>query len=392
MEIQPNRTPNSSLSVVFEPGNTTVEISKNAFIHNIKTYRAALKDDVKLGVVVKANAYGHGMIAISTIAEQMPHIDMLYTVTTSEALLLRRAGITKPVIVLSFFDRPLHDVLPHNIDLVTVDEHNALRISQAAQQNNTATHIHLKVDTGLSRLGIHYTQAVATILRIARLPLLHIAGIFTHFADSESNDLSFAQLQHARFMDVIEQLRVAGLEIPYQHTSSTAAITSMSGSGNLVRLGLGAYGLWPSVENRVLTRHTIPSFDLQPVLNWKTNIVQIKEIPTGSFIGYDRTHQVQRPTALAILPVGYWDGFDRGLSNCGQVAINNQLAPVLGRVAMNMTMIDVTDIPHISEQTPVTLLGNQQGIRADDIALRLGTINYEVTTRINPHISRVIVP
>jgi alanine racemase len=158
----------------------------------------------------------------------------------------------------------------------------------------------------------------------------------------------------------------------------------------MVRVGIGLYGLWPSAENKVMTQKFYPQFSLKPALTWKTKIIQIKELPAGSFVGYDRTYQVQKFSRIAIIPVGYWDGFDRGLSNKGKVLINQQLAPIIGKIAMNLSMVDVTDL-NVSIEDEVTLLGNHPGITADDVAKHCDTINYEIVTRINPLLPRIVV-
>jgi alanine racemase len=394
MEIQHiHQEPILELPVSTQP-IAWVEISKKALIHNINQYHNTLAPHVRLGVVIKGNAYGHGMLAIASILEQLHQVHILLVVTISEAITLRRNGITKPILVLSFFDQSIEEAISLDVDLVAADELSAQQISQAAQRLGKTARVHVKVDTGLSRLGMPYTHAAQEILRIAQLPKLMIAGMFTHLADSECEDPSFALLQQQRFATVVEQVGNHGIMPEYLHTSCTAAIVPKALSSNkptnLVRLGIGAYGLWPSPENKSVILEQVPHFTLRPILTWKTKIIQIKEVPAGSHIGYDRTYTATRPTKIAILPIGYFDGFDRGFSNCGKILINGYLAPVVGRVAMNMTIIDVTDIPNISHASEATILGAHQGVTAEELAARLGTINYEVTTRINSHLARFI--
>lgn len=368
-----------------------VEIDKDAIEHNLAMYKKIIGHAV-LAPVVKSNAYGHGIKLVAKICNQHPAVDMLCVVSVREALSLRLMGITKPLLVISILDDSLEEVVAHDIDLVaydlaTIEELNAIggRLHKKAQ-------IHLKLDTGLSRLGLHSNDFLALIKKIHTLPFITIRGIFTHFAESESEDQTFTDYQLNQFNNLLAQLDALGIHIPLRHTACTAAVTANAAShATMVRLGIGLYGLWPSEENKRMTERLHPGFCLKPALTWKTRIIQIKEVPKGSYIGYDRSHRVDRPTRLAILPIGYWDGFDRGLSNKGQVLINGQLAPIRGKIAMNLCMVDITGL-NVSMEDDVALLGDHPGITADDIARHCGTINYEIVTRINPLLVRVLRP
>jgi alanine racemase len=392
MSIKVPHTPSASplMSVSTPFVSTWVEISSEAFEHNIRAYYAVTKP-AALAVVIKSNGYGHGLLAMGKLCDSNDLIAVLCTVSVTEALALREARISKPILVLSIIDAPIAQAIQHDIAMVVHDLAFARTLDQAAQRLNKKAKIHFKVDTGLSRLGIAPHLARQYIEEIHQMSGIIIEGIFTHLADSESEDQSFVHYQLQQFSALTEQLRTQGIVIPLQHTacSAAAAVAPLS-RHTMVRIGIGSYGLWPSAENKFMTTAACATFSLKPVLTWKTSIIQVKEIAAGSFVGYDRTHQVTRATRIATLPVGYWDGYDRRLSNKGKVMIHDQIANVVGRIAMNLMMVDVTDIDAQQGDT-VTLLGNYPGLTADDIAQICGTINYEIVTRINPLLPRLVV-
>ncbi len=366
-----------------------VEIDQQALEHNIHSYKTIIGSSI-LAPVIKSNAYGHGIELIAKICDQNNLVDYLCVVSLSEALLLRSIGIKKPLLVVSIIDRDLRDAIEQNIDLVAYDREIIQELNAIGKMLNKKARVHIKIDTGLSRLGLPTNDALSFITHVATLPYISITGIFTHFAESECADQTFTNHQLEQFNALIKQLDALGIAIPINHTACSAAITANIPSHcSFVRLGIGLYGLWPSPENKQITQQLHPTFSLKPVLTWKTRIIQIKDIPAESYIGYDRTHQVTQASRIAIIPVGYWDGYDRRLSNSGKVLINNQLAPIIGRIAMNLSMVNITGL-NVSMNDDVTLLGNHPGITAEDIAQRCNTINYEIVTRINPLLPRRI--
>jgi len=368
--------------------NSWVEIDTQALQHNLASYKNIIKPAL-LAPVIKSNAYGHGISLVASICEQTAAVDMLCVVNVSEALYLRSMGIKKPLLVLSILRDDVQAAILQDIQLVVVDLATAITLNDLGKKLGKKVEIHIKIDTGLSRLGFLSCDAFETITLIHKLQFIIIKGIFTHFADSENIDQTFTNQQIARFNTLIEALEDHGISIPLRHTSCSAAITAnIQSHFTLSRVGIGIYGLWPSHENKKLTHSYYPSFSLKPALTWKTAIMQLKEIPVGSSIGYDCTHTVDRASMIAVLPIGYWDGYDRGFSNTGQVMIKNKLAPVVGRVAMNLTMIDVTDLDACVGDE-VILLGNAPGVSAEDLAMRCQTINYEIVTRINPLLPRI---
>jgi alanine racemase len=372
-----------------ESRNTWVEIDARAFEHNLKSYKS-LVGQALFAPVIKSNAYGHGMELIARLCEQSPYVDWLCVISVHEALQLRRNGIQKPILVLSIINDDLKAAIALSIDLVLYDMNTAHMLNAYAQSLGLNVYVHIKIDTGLSRLGSLWYEATSFIRAVALLEHVVIRGIFTHFADSESDDLTFCNLQIERFTGVLQELALVGITIPLQHTSCSAATGAHSASHfTLARTGVGIYGLWPSPENKLKVQAHHPEFHLKPIMNWKTRIIQIKTIPAGSYVGYDRTHQVAQATTIATLPIGYWDGYDRGFSNKASMVVQGKTVRQVGRVAMNLTMIDSTGVSaHVGDE--VTLLGNALGVTADDLATHLDTINYEVVTRINPLLPRVL--
>lgn len=369
--------------------NTWVEINAHALEHNIKNYKAIVAPAL-LAPVIKSNAYGHGINTIAKILDNHRDVGLICVASLSEAIALRGMGIGKPLLVLSIIDADLQNAVMYDIDTIIYNLHDALELNAIAQRLNKQAKVHIKVDTGLSRLGLLQEEAIKLAQVIHALPAVILHGIFTHFASAESSNQAFTNQQISQFNRVIDILHDQGIWIPLKHTASSAATTANQASHfTMPRIGIGLYGLWPSQDNKELTALAHPEFSLQPILTWKTRIIQIKEIPAGSHVGYNLTYQASRKTRIATLPIGYWDGYDRRLSNKGMVLINNQLAPVVGIVAMNLTMVDVTDI-QAAPGDEVTLLGNHPGVTAEDIAKHCKTINYEIVTRINPLINRII--
>jgi alanine racemase len=265
-------------------------------------------------------------------------------------------------------------------------------LNECAQRLNKKAALHVKIDTGLSRMGVLYNQANTFITACSRLSHCILVGIFSHFANSEGADKTFAMLQLSRLQKVITDAASQGITFKFTHISSSAGHTTLPETHHtLTRLGIGLYGLWPSLTNQHETLAKHPDFRLRPVMEWKTKINQIKQIPAGSFVGYDLTHTLIRNSRIAILPIGYHDGYDRRLSNKAVVKINDQYAPVIGRVAMNLTMVDITDISNAKETDTVTLLGADEKISAQTLAQLCGTINYEFVSRIHSRIARIVI-
>jgi alanine racemase len=270
----------------------------------------------------------------------------------------------------------------------------AKALSESAGKLGKPAKAHLKIETGTNRQGIAIGDLEAFLVELKKLPGIDVEGAYTHFANIEDTlDPSFAQEQLRRFQQGVAVLNDAGIRPAYLHASATAgALLYPEMDFNMVRIGIGAYGIWPSRETQIAARERGRQPALAPILTWKTRVVQIKEVGAGSYVGYGLSYRAIRPMKLAVLPVGYYDGYDRQFSNSARALIRGHAVPVVGRVAMNMTMLDVSDAG-AQDGDEVVLLGRQAKaeIYAEELAERMGTISYEVLSRINPLIPRVLL-
>jgi len=368
-----------------------VEISKSAILHNLSQYQRIVGKSVDIIPIVKSNAYGHGMIEMAKLIA--PKVKWLGVVSLGEALELRQNNIRKRIFVLSYTfgganpeSHLLEQGIKQNIDLPVYDLETAKRISNKAAKLKKIAKIHVKVDTGASRVGLLAKQANNFIKQVSRLPNLKIEGIYSHFAASEENQ-KYTQKQLANFNQVLAQLDKEGIKIPFKHFACSAAtLVEPASHFNLIRLGLSLYGLWSSPLAKRIALRQYPWLKLKSALTWKTRIIQVKDIPAGTKVGYGCTHTTKKKTKMAVLGVGYWEGYDRHLSNAGEVIIKNKKRPVIGRVCMNLTMVDVSQVKGVKAGDEVVLLG--QGMTAEEMAEKIGTINYEVITRINSVLER----
>ena len=376
-----------------------LEISRGALQHNVATLRQRLSPGTSLLAVIKANAYGHGMqVVAQSIAN---HVDWFGVNSLDEALDLlgdenaaRQGAASLPVLIMGYTPHNRADeVVRHGFRQVVFDQASAECLAQRAAAQNMTAAVHVKIETGTYRLGVEVREAVAFLRHLQSLPNLEVEGIYTHFATAEDTaDDSYLQLQRRRFADVQAALADEGMRVPFQHmAASAAAMVEPAAHGSLVRFGIGLYGLWPSLDTKIaMTERSERPLSLRPVMQWKTRIVHIQHVARGETVGYGRTHRTRRDSAIAVIPVGYSEGYDRKLSNVGEVAVRGRLANVVGRVMMNMTLIDVTDVPGAESGDEVTLLGPE--IPAEHIATHVGTINYEIVSRINPALPRIAVP
>ena len=374
---------------------TWIEINKHAFFANITHYKKAI-GDATLSVVVKANAYGHGLKEIAQLCQENNNVDWLCVVGLSEALALRAHNFKKHILVLNLIDEDPSTAIEHDIDLTVYDEHNLKALNELGSKLQKPANIHIKIDTGLSRFGFFPKQALKIIEYAHGLPFINLRGIFTHCSEADAQDQTFTKHQLQSFNQLLHAIKKKGIPIPLKHAFNSAATTTYPlGLCNFVRVGAGAYGLWPSEINKKLTQKKYPDFQLTPILTWKTKILEIKQVPAGSFVSYGRTFQAQRTSMLAFLPIGYFDGYDRRLSNCGIVSIkkaNNLFyAPVVGVVCMNTTIIDVTNIPGTNIGDEIILIGPYKNLTATNLADNIKSYNpREIVTRLNPSIPRII--
>jgi len=372
-----------------------VEIDLCAFIANLTEFRKRI-GGARLCLVVKANGYGHGILPISKIAQENG-ADWLGVATLDEANILRKGGIHKPILILGYVTmRHLPEVVRNGYHLTIFNLEALQRLSAICRKSRARAHIHLKLETGTHRHGIMERDLPDFVQFLQEHRELAVEGVSMHFANIEdTTDHTYAMKQLERFERLVGHLESDGIRPKLRHTACTAATILFARTHfDLVRLGIGAYGYWPSRETYVSTKERKGArMTLQPILTWKTVVGQIKEVPAGSAIGYGGTYRTTRPTRIAVLPVGYYDGYDRGLSNGAYVLIRSKHAPVRGRVCMNVMMVDVTDIPEAALEDEVVLLGRQgeEMITAEQLAGWAGTINYEIVSRINPELPRVLV-
>lgn len=371
--------------------HTWLEIDKNALDHNIAQYRKIVGNK-QIALVIKGNAYGHGLKEIVALTQNNDDINWYCTFSLSEALLLRKLNVTQPILVLGLIDQDPGLAIMQDIDLILFDEHQLPFIIERAEQLNKPAQLHIKIDTGLSRFGFLPQDALALIKRLNKQKNIILQGICTHFAAAEQEDQSYTQWQYDQFHILLAELDSCNISIPFRHAQATAAtIRHSEQSCNMVRIGAGAYGLYPSykIKEELWQKYGLT---LQQILTWKSYIYALRTIPKGAFIGYGCTYQASIDINIAILPVGYADGYHRRLSNIGKVLINNQYAPIIGRVAMNTIVVDVTHISATTIGSEVIIMGNYHNLTALDLAEQIGAHNpREITVRLPDSLERKTV-
>ena len=372
-----------------------VEIDSSALIHNIHQFRRLIGEKRKFLAMVKANAYGHGILEVSRIAVDAG-VDWLGVHSLDEGILLRKQGLTCPILIVGYVPLDgLKEAVAHDLRLTVYNFETLDKLPAICRQLQKKAFLHVKVETGTYRQGIREEDVLSFMKKAKESPDLVLEGISSHFANIEdTTDHAYAQSQLQNFMKILKELERNKVEIPLKHMScSASAILFPDTYFDMVRAGIGMYGLWPSKETFLSCRlQKREPLLLKPVLSWKTRVAQVKKVPKGSFIGYGCTYRVSRETTLVVLPMGYYDGYDRRLTNSSYVLIKGKRAPLRGRIAMDFIMVDVTDIPELNLEDEVVLLGKDgdDSITADDLASLLGTINYEIVTRINPLIPRIL--
>lgn len=360
-----------------------VEIDRETLAENIQRIKAHIGPDVALMATVKADAYGHGAVAVSRVAVQNG-ADYLAVANIQEALDLRDAGIMAPILVLSYTPiYAIREAVRNDITVTVYDLDLARAFNTAAKEANQKLKIHVKVDSGMGRLGILPDDTISLFRHLIAMPYLDIEGIYTHFSTADEDE-AFAQQQLSKFKETMFPIRAGGVQFKYIHASNSAGL--LLGEAyhfNLVRAGLMLYGSHPS-------RIAEPIPGVRPLLTWKTVVAQVKTLPPGHAIGYGNTYTTSDHETVAVIPVGYADGFRRAPQNWGEVLIHGQRAPIRGRVSMEKTVVSVDHIKGVSIGDEVVLLGRQGDaeITADEIAERLGTISYEVYTSVLPRIPR----
>lgn len=355
-----------------------IEISKKNLLHNLGEFGFLLTSETKIMAVVKANAYGHDLLETAKILA--PKKVWFGVDNIEEGIRLRDAGIRNRIVVLGY--TPLDDLrraVAVGLELVAYNPETIRRLGAF----HKPVKIHLKIETGTTRQGVGERDHSAILNLIKKYPKIKIEGLSTHFANvEETKDRRYANEQLKRFISAKNIVAAAGFRVPFHHTACSAAAISFPASHfNLARIGISMYGLWSMAPQ--------PKPDLRPVLSWKALVAQVKSVKKGTPISYGLTERVKRDSKVAVIPVGYSDGYDRGLSSIGSVIIREKRAKVLGRVCMNMFMVDVTDIARVHIEDEAILIG--EGMTADEIAKKINTINYEVVSRLSEHLPRRVV-
>jgi len=374
---------------------TWVEIDERALTHNIETLRSLLMPGARFCAVVKSNAYGHGATEVVRIAARAG-VDAFAVDNVDEALAVRSELPSALIIVLGYTLRDrLVDAVANELHLTMYDQESILAFEALAAERAKTAFVHLKIETGTARQGVLPDQLQDMLYAFGRCSHLMLAGISTHFANIEdATDTRFANQQFGLFQQCVDLARKAGFNPEWIHCACSAALVLYPDThGTLVRGGISMYGMWSSeLTEQTVRRHNVP-IDLEPVLTWKTRIAQVKSLPAGTPVGYGITETLRKNSRIAVLPVGYWDGYDRGLSSVGEVLVSGMRCKIVGRICMNMMMIDVSAVPQAEPEQEVVLLGRfgRFVITAEETATRLETIHYEIVTRINPLLPRIVV-
>ncbi len=364
---------------------TWAEIDLDAIAHNARVLKNCAAPECELMVAVKANAYGHGAVQVSRAALK-GGATRLAVHRTGEGVQLRQAGITAPILIMGYtLPAESGTIACWDLTPTVNSKPQAEALSAAARAQGKALPVHVKVDTGMGRYGLLPEEALDFVYFLSRLPGLDLEGLYTHFAVADLADKSFTGRQFGIYSDVAERLKSAGFDFPLKHVANSAATIDLPEMAlDMVRCGIALYGLRPSAEFE-------PGVPLRPALVLKSRVARVRTLPPGASISYGRTYITDKPTRVALVPVGYGDGYHRLLSNRGAVLIHGQRAPIVGRVCMDQFVVDVDHIPAVRLHDEVVLVG-QQGeaqISAEEVARWAETINYEVTTGLLPRVTRV---
>lgn len=365
-------------------------IDLDAVAYNMEQMKQSLEPQTKMMAVIKADGYGHGAVPIAEMLETKDYLWGFAVATLDEAVVLRTEGIKKPILVLGcvFPDQYL-EMLKHDIRMNIYTEEMAEAISRMAAGEGLCAHMHIKLDTGMGRLGFDMSDSsVEAITRISQLPSVEMEGIFTHFAKADETDKTFTEKQLRDFSEMTERLAENGVRFAYEHCANSAAIIDIKEANfDLVRAGISTYGLYPSEE---VNKENVK---LKPAMALKSHVAFVKEIHEGTPISYGGTFVSEKKMRIATIPVGYADGYPRSLSNKGWVLIRGKKAPIVGRICMDQFMVDVTDIDGVSFGDTVTLIGRDgnETITVEELGELSGRFNYEFVCDLGKRIPRVYV-
>ncbi|MBS7009317.1 alanine racemase [Anaerostipes sp.] len=362
-------------------------IDLDAICHNISEIKNIVGPNTKIMPVIKADGYGHGAVPVAKALNKIG-VDGFAVAIIEEGIALRKQGITKPILILGYTSEYQYaSLIQHEIEQTVFSYEMAEAISKFAVTMKKDAKIHIKVDTGMNRIGFKPTEeSVLQVERIQELPNIKIQGIFTHFACADEKDKTSARHQKDLFDRFVQQLEEKGIQIPVKHVSNSAAIMDLADCRmDMVRSGIITYGLYPSEE---VDKSAI---DLRPALSLISHVIHVKEVEPGEGVSYGSTFITERTTKIATIPVGYADGYPRALSSKGRVIIRGQYAPIIGRICMDQFMVDVTDIEGVSVMDQVTLVGTDgdKSISVEEAANLAGSFNYEFVCGIGKRVPRV---
>ncbi len=368
---------------------TWAEIDLDAIARNVRAIKDFVGPKTQIIASVKANAYGHGLRPVARTALEAG-ATILAVHRIQAAIALREAGITAPILLLGYIPPSgLELVLDHRITPTLVDWDTAAAISRHADARAAGgghgVPVHIKIDTGMSRYGLEPDRAIDFVRDVARLPHLIIEGVFSHFSSADEPNLEFAREQWTRFQAILAAIEDAGITVPLPHICNSAGLVSMPEAHlAAVRPGLLIYGMAPSPES-------VPSFPLLRALTLKSTVIKVRDVPAGASISYGRTFTADHPIRIALVSLGYGDGYPRLLSNRGAVLIRGQRAPIRGRICMDQLVVEISDIPGVNVGDEVVAIGQQgdEEITAEEVAAWAQTINYEITTGLMPQVVRV---
>jgi alanine racemase len=376
-----------STSETLQGRPTLCLVNLSALGWNLRQVKAKVGPQVRTLCMVKADAYGHGAPQVAR-ALAREGSDAFGVATLEEAAALRQAGIRGPILIVAgAYPEQLGRIVEHRLTMAVHDLESATRLDCAARDQGARLDVHIKIDTGMGRLGFSADEIDSWLPQLKRLQALEITGVFSHFSQAESVQGEYTRGQLRKFQEVLSHLRAHGIRPSLAHLANSAATISLPEAHcDMVRPGIMLYGAYPAAE----MKHQV---ELKPALSWKTRIMQLKKVPSGTSISYGQTFITKRESLIATLPVGYADGYQRLLSNRGQVLVRGKRAPIAGRVCMDLTMIDVTDIANVQPGDEVVLLGGQGGgeISADEMAGWANTISYEIFTSISARVPRIYI-
>ncbi len=366
------------------PVSTWVEVDLDRFAANLRAIREGLGGACEVLLVAKADAYGHGAREMAAAAER-EGVAQFGVATLHEGLQLRLAGCTLPIVALSpLLEAEIDEAVAHGVDPTVVDDAFARALSEAARRAQRAVRFHVEVDTGMGRIGVREEHAEAFLERVAGLPGLRLASVYTHFPDADAEDLSFARGQMERYRALVGRLGERGLAPPRAHAANSAAVVNLPEARfDLVRVGLIAYGVHPPRDAARLP--------LAPVMSLRSRLVQVRELPAGASVSYARTFVTRRPSRIGVVPVGYGHGYSWLMSNRGEMLVRGRRVPIVGRVTMDLTMVDLTDLPSVGVGEEVVLFGEQDGatLTVEEVAAWSETLPYEVMCTIGKRVARL---